>query len=277
MEQERLERYFERLGLNLPEEIRPDGDFLKRIFRAHVTHVPYENIDYLNMDRKEITLDRLYEQVVGKKRGGVCYDLNALLGEALRTLGYEAYPVIADHYRTHMEHTNYRHSALIVRDCDGTVWLSDVGDSFSGAQEPLLLQENTDQHRGNEVYCLKKREDGSWMLYIRLKGEWVANYAFFEQPATLADLTYFKLVAMNPEIPFTKEELFHLRTEDGYRLLRGRTLLEKTAEGKTARQVEESELPEIYGLFGLRYPRTAYMEEEPNDAHADASRGGLKE
>lgn len=262
MEQKRLTRYFERLGLELPEEICPDGDFLKRIFRAHVTHIPYENIDYLNLDRKEITPDRLYEQVVVKKRGGICYDLNALLGEVLRTLGYEAYPVIADHYRTHMEHTNYRHSALIVRDCGGTLWLSDVGDSFSGALEPLLLQESTEQRRGNEVYCLKKREDNSWMLYVRLKSEWIANYAFSEQPATLEELTFYKLVAMNPEIPFTKEELFHLRTEDGYRLLRGRTLCEKTADGKTSRQVEESELPEIYGLFGLRYPRTVYMEEE---------------
>ena len=262
MERERLTRYFERLGLELPEEIRPDGDFLKRIFRAHVTHIPYENIDYLNLDRKEITLDRLFEQVVEKKRGGICYDLNALLGEVLSSLGYEAYPVIADHYRTHMEHTDYRHSALIVKDCSGTVWLSDVGDSFSGALEPLLLQEDTEQYRGNEGYCLKKREDGSWMLYVRLKGEWIANYAFCEQPATLEDLTYYKLVAMNPEIPFTKEELFHLRTEDGYRLLRGRTLWEKTAEGKTTRPVEESELSEIYGLFGLRYPCTAYMEEK---------------
>lgn len=262
MEQEKLARYFERLELELPEEARPDGDFLNRIFRAHVTRIPYENIDYLNLDRKAITFERIYEQIVEKKRGGICFDMNALLGEVLRTLGYEAYPVIADHYRTHMEHTNYRHSALIVRDCSGTMWLTDVGDSFSGALEPLLLQENTEQHRGNEVYCLKKNEDGSWMLYVRLKGEWIANYAFSEQPVTLEELTFYKLVAMNPDIPFTNEELFHLRTEDGYRLLRGRTFLEKTAEGRTSRTVEESELPEIYGRFGLRYPRTVYLEKD---------------
>ena len=183
MEQEKLARYFERLGLEFPAEIRADGAFLRLVFRAHVTHVPYENIDYLNLDRKWITPERLYEQVVVKRRGGTCYDLNALLCEALRTLGYAAYPVIADHYRTHMEHTNYRHSALIVRDCEGTVWLSDVGDSFSGALEPLLLQADTEQHRGSEVYRLEKREDGSWMLYVLLKGEWTANYAFSEKPA----------------------------------------------------------------------------------------------
>lgn len=262
MEQKKLKQYFGRLGLEYPGRITPDGALLKRIFLAHVTHVPYENIDYLNLDKKEITPDRLCSQVIDKRRGGVCYDLNALLGEALNTLGYEAFPVMADHYRTHMEHTDYRHSALIVRDCEGTVWLSDVGDSFSGALEPLILAEGIEQHPGNEAYLLKKREDGSWMLYVKLKDEWVANYAFFEQPAALKELTYFKLAAMNPDIPFTHDELFHLRTEDGYRLLRGRTLCTKSSEGKTIRTVEENELPDVYALFGLRYPHTVYMEGE---------------
>ena len=260
MEQEKLKLYFNRLGLELPGNITPDGTFLKRIFRAHVTHIPYENIDYLNLGKKEITLERIFSQVVEKNRGGICYDLNALLSEVLNTLGYEAYPVMADHYRTHMEHTDYRHSALIVRDCEGTVWLSDVGDSFSGALQPLILAEDIVQHPGNEAYLLKKREDGSWMLYVQLKNEWVANYAFFEQPATLEELTYFKLVAMDPGIPFTHDELFHLRTEDGFRLFRGRTLYIKNSEGKTARTVEESELPDVYALFGLKYPYTVYID-----------------
>lgn len=261
MEPEKLKLYFDRLGLELPESINPDGAFLGRIFRAHVTHIPYENIDYLNLDKKEITPDRLFSQVVEKKRGGICYDLNALLSEVLNTLGYEAYPVMADHYRTHMEHTDYRHSSLIVRDCEGTVWLSDVGDSFSGALQPLLLTEDIEQHLGKETYLLKKRADGSWMLYVQIKDDWVANYAFFEQPATLEELTYFKLVAMNPDIPFTHDELFHLRTEDGYRIFRGRNLCIKNSEGKTIRSVEEDELPEIYAMFGLKYPHTVYMED----------------
>ena len=262
MEQEKLKQYFDRLGLEIPEKFTADGAFLKQIFKAHVTHIPYENIDYLNLDKQAITLDRIYTQVVERKRGGICYDLNSLLSEVLNTLGYEAYPVMADHYRTHMEHTDYRHSALIVRDCEGTKWLSDVGDSFSGALQPLILVENLEQHPGNEAYLLKKQEDGSWMLYVQLKGEWVANYAFFEQPATLEELTYFKLVAMNPEIPFTHDELFHLRTEDGFMLFRGRNLFIKNAAGKTSRTISEDELPEVYALFGLRYPRTVYLEDQ---------------
>lgn len=258
MEKEKVRQYFERIGLTMPEQIKADGEFLEKIYRAHVTHIPYENIDYLNLEKKEITIDRLFRQVVTEKRGGVCYDLNALLGEVLNSLGYEAYPVIADHYRTHMENTVYRHSGLIVKDCSGGVWLSDVGDSFSGAMKPLRLQEDIIQYPGNEAYRLHKREDGSWMLYVQLKTGWTANYAFCEKPASLEELTYYKLVAMNPEIPFTHDELFHLRTDTGFIILRGRTFCEKNGKEKTVCTVEDGDLEKIYAKFGLKYPVSAY-------------------
>lgn len=258
MEREKVKLYFERIGLTLPEAAAPDGKFLEQIYRAHVTHIPYENIDYLNLEKKEITVDGVFRQIVADGRGGVCYELNMLLGEVLNFLGYEAYPVMADHYRTHMENTEYRHSGLIVKDCSGDLWLSDVGDSFSDSLKPLRLVEGVVQHPGSEAYLLKKRQDGSWMLYVQLKGEWIANYAFWEKPASPQELTYFKLVAMNPEIPFTHDELFHIRTEDGYRLLRGRIYREKNKSGFSARAVDDSELEGIYALFGLRFPYTSY-------------------
>ena len=252
METEKVKRYFARLGLELPETVTADGAFLEKIYRAHVTHIPYENIDYLNLNKTEMSPEGLFRQVVEEHRGGVCYDLNALLAEVLNSLGYEAYPVMADHYRTHMEGTVYRHSSLIVKDRDGVMWLSDVGDSFSGALKPLLLQEHRIQYPGNEPYQLEKREDGSWMLYVKPKDEWIANYAFREKPASLRELSYYKLIAMNPEIPFTHEELFHLRTDTGFRMLRGRMYFEKNGTEKKEYTVDEREVEQIYSLFGLK-------------------------
>ncbi len=265
MEKKKLERYFNRIGLTVPENIIADGELLEKVFRAQVTHIPYENIDYLNLRKEPITQERLYCQIVENGRGGVCYDLNALLADVLRSLGYEAYPVMADHYRTHMENTEYRHSGLIVKDSAGDMWLSDVGDSFSSSLKPLRLLDGVVQYPGNEAYLLRKREDGSWMLFVQLKGEWVANYAFREEQASLETLTYFKLIAMNPKIPFTHEELFHIRTENGFRILRGRTYCETNGPEKTARTVEDSELEDVYASFGLKYPYTVYRAEPEAD------------
>lgn len=262
MDKKCLERYFERIGLMLPENIIADAELLEKIFRSQVTHIPYDNIDYLNLRKEPITSEGLYRQIVENGRGGVCYDLNALLADVLRTLGYEAYPVMADHYRTHMENTDYRHSALIVKDNVGDMWLSDVGDSFSSSLKPLRILDGVVQYPGNEAYLLRKREDGSWMLFVQLKGEWVENYAFREEEASLETLTYFKLIAMDPKIPFTHEELFHIRTENGFRILRGRTYFEKNGSEKTVRTVEDSELEFVYASFGLKYPYTVYSTEQ---------------
>ena len=258
MEKECLEKYFKRIGLAMPKNLIADGELLERVFRAQVTHIPYENIDYLNLRKEPITQEGLYRQIVENGRGGVCYDLNALLADVLCSLGYEAYPVMADHYRTHMENTEYRHSGLIVKDSNGEMWLADAGDSFSSSLKPLRILDGVVQYPGNEAYLLRKREDGSWMLWVQLKGEWVANYAFREEEASPETLSYFKMIAMDPGIPFTHEELFHIRTGNGYRILRGRTYCEKNGTEKTVRTVEDSELEEIYASFGLKYPHTVY-------------------
>lgn len=265
MEKKSLERYFARIGLTMPENIIADGELLEKIFHAQVTHIPYENIDYLNLRKEPITQEGLYRQIVENGRGGVCYDLNTLLGDVLCSLGYEAYPVMADHYRTHMENTEYRHSGLIVKDNAGDKWLSDVGDSFSSSLKPMRLLDGVVQKSGNEAYLLQKREDGSWMLLVQIKGEWIANYAFREEPSSLETLTYFKLVAMDPKIPFTREELFHIRTENGFRILRGRTYCEKNGSEKTVRTVEDNELEAVYASFGLKYPYTVYRPEPEAD------------
>lgn len=43
------------------------------------------------------------------------------------------------------------------------MWLSDVGDSFSGALKPLRLVDGLIQYPGNEAYMFKRRDDGSWI------------------------------------------------------------------------------------------------------------------
>ena len=44
---EKVKKYFERIGLELPEQIVPDSALLKKLQFAHCTTVPYENLDIL--------------------------------------------------------------------------------------------------------------------------------------------------------------------------------------------------------------------------------------
>ena len=47
MEKVKVEKYFKRIGLEMPETIVPDGELLKKLHFAHCTTVPYENLDII--------------------------------------------------------------------------------------------------------------------------------------------------------------------------------------------------------------------------------------
>ena len=61
---EKVKKYFERIGLELPEQIVPDSALLKKLQFAHCTTVPYENLDILRQIPLSLEPEALYEKVV---------------------------------------------------------------------------------------------------------------------------------------------------------------------------------------------------------------------
>ena len=58
---EKIKKYFQRIGLEMPEEIVPDSKLLKELQFAHCTSVPYENLDILRGIPLSLEIDDLYE------------------------------------------------------------------------------------------------------------------------------------------------------------------------------------------------------------------------
>ena len=67
---EKIKKYFQRIGLEMPEEIVPDSKLLKELQFAHCTSVPYENLDILRGIPLSLEIDDLYEKVVVRGKGG---------------------------------------------------------------------------------------------------------------------------------------------------------------------------------------------------------------
>ena len=78
--------YLERIGYDGPLE--PTLETLAGLQRAHMLSVPFENLD-IHLGR-ELVLDpdRVEEKVVGRRRGGWCFELNGLFCVLLRDLGF---------------------------------------------------------------------------------------------------------------------------------------------------------------------------------------------
>ena len=80
--------YLERIGYT--GAVDPTIETLDQLIQRHLASVPFENIDIVRM-RRPIDLDqqRLFEKIVGERRGGFCYELNSLFGGLLDAIGFD--------------------------------------------------------------------------------------------------------------------------------------------------------------------------------------------
>ena len=91
LDQEQCAAYLKRL--KLPQE-ECTLEFLDRLIRRHLEEIPFENLDLVRTHELISTdLDTVYKKIIQGKRGGYCFELNALFLGLLRGLGYQAYPV----------------------------------------------------------------------------------------------------------------------------------------------------------------------------------------
>jgi arylamine N-acetyltransferase len=117
-----FERY---LSLLEVESVSPSLDHLKRLVRAQITRVPFENISklYFKKTQGAAFIPTLEEHLDGIKRynfGGTCYANNPYFSELLRHLGYDVTICGADMTRPDV------HVVSVVR-LEGREYLVDVG------------------------------------------------------------------------------------------------------------------------------------------------------
>ena len=92
MEKVKVEKYFKRIGLEMPETIVPDGQLLKKLHFAHCTTVPYENLDIIRGIPLRLDDEGLYQKVVEEGKGGYCFELNGLYAWLLEKVGFTEEP-----------------------------------------------------------------------------------------------------------------------------------------------------------------------------------------
>src|SRR5258706_10346992 len=118
--------YWDRI--HFPAHTVRDAAMLRALQRAHLYSVPFENLDIARGRRITLDIERIYDKVVPRRRGGFCYELNGLMGWLLHELGYEVKMLSARSFKDDGSFApEYDHLALLVRcPADKTRWLVDV-------------------------------------------------------------------------------------------------------------------------------------------------------
>ena len=163
----------------------PNIETLRALHRAHLKAVPFENLD-IHLGRP-IVLDEgsLYDKIVGRRRGGFCYELNGLFAALLRALGFTAALLSARVMDDEGQAgPPFDHMTLEIE--AGGPWLADVGfgDGFS---EPLRLDYRGVQQRDGIDYRLAGEADNMIMSRRETNGEWRGRYQFSRTPCQLTD------------------------------------------------------------------------------------------
>ncbi|MFE6749147.1 arylamine N-acetyltransferase [Kitasatospora purpeofusca] len=134
---EQVAAYLARIGAERPA--RAGAAELARLQEAHLDAVPFENLSIHLGEPVVLEPGALLEKVVGRRRGGFCYELNGAFAALLRALGYRVELLAARVFDGAEPGPPFDHLALRV-EADGVPWLVDVGFG-KFARRPLRLDE----------------------------------------------------------------------------------------------------------------------------------------
>lgn len=211
-----FDAYLERIGLG-----GTDSPSWQTIHRAHVTSIPFENLD--SHRGMPVSLDQrdLERKIVAERRGGYCFEHNLLLASAIEHLGLRVEPMLA---RVRLggappEARPTSHLVLRVTDCDGKEWHADVGFGPGTLLDPIPFGPDPATDHEQSGWRFRVIEDGP-ELVLQTSGPdgWSDVYGFAPAPVPRVDIEVSNWwVCTNPQSPFVFGLIAAVNHDDGRR------------------------------------------------------------
>ncbi|AJC66751.1 arylamine N-acetyltransferase family protein [Dickeya zeae] len=228
-----VQRYLQRIGVSaLPAEPALQ---LRTLHLAHLTHVPFENLDVVFGKPIHLNPSAIYRKIVDDRRGGFCYELNYGFYLLLQALGFEVHLLAGQvwnddgHYGQPFDHL-FLHVTLpqasVIADIS-------FGDSFC-VPVPLSGEVSSEAFAHYQVVAV----EGGYQLQQRMGDNgWKPQYKFTLHPYQLADyagMAHYHQTS--PLSPFTTKALCTRVTAQG-RLTLSNNRLIVTRHGQKSERV----------------------------------------
>ncbi|XP_060949702.1 arylamine N-acetyltransferase, pineal gland isozyme NAT-3-like [Limanda limanda] len=185
-----VQKYLTRIGSLVPAE--PDLDALRSLHTRHLLSVPFDDLTVHSGGRVELDLPLIYDKIVTRRRGGLCYENNGLFSWLLSSLGFQVTMLSAQVKNCGVYGPPFDHLALLVT-LQGRRWLCDVGFGAAGFSVPLSLETSGPQVEGHGVNRIRKQGDVHFLEWqgenTGADGVWKELYKFTLDPRRLEDFT----------------------------------------------------------------------------------------
>ena len=238
---------------------------LTTIHHAHACSIAFENLDpWLNVP---VHLDpsAVHAKLVGNQRGGFCYEHNALLGAALRTLGFLVTDLAARVlWNMPAEMVRPRTHMLLVVDLGSHQYVVDAGFGGMTLTAPLRLDLTTPQATPHGPFRLQPTPIDQ-VLQAEVAGEWKPVYRFDLQPQLRSDYEMASwYLCRHPDSVFRQLLMAAKPGLVGRHVLRDRQLTLHALDGSNSTRTlaTSAELREaLQGIFGIDLSTVAGLDE----------------
>lgn len=208
-----LDAYLDRIGL--PAAPAPT---LAAMHRAHVTRIPFENLDPYRGVPVSLQSDAITQKLVDQRRGGYCFEHNLLFKAALEAIGARVQPLLARvrNGQPPLPASPLTHLLLRV-ELDGDAWHADVGFGQGTLLEPIQFGPGGPYEQAGWRYRVIS-EDDLLVLQTADGSGWRDLYAFSPRPVQPVDIDVSNWFAStHPDSRFVTRLLVTRNDQDGSR------------------------------------------------------------
>jgi N-hydroxyarylamine O-acetyltransferase len=232
-----LDAYLTRVGWQ--GSLEPTLDTLAGLTLAHMTRIPFENVDVLLGRGIRIDLDSITRKIVVEGRGGYCFEQCTLFQSALERIGF---PVTAHAARVLTilpRHQAPRTHMFLNVETERGRFVVDPGFGGQGPIVPVPLKEGLDVRDGVDRHRMVRRDD-EWILEAQIDGTMKPLWSSSLEPQYPVD---FELanhwVATSPASPFTTRLMLRALTPGGRTSVMNRDVTVLSAGGSEKYQLAD--------------------------------------
>lgn len=171
-----LDAYFQRIGYS--GERSPTLKTLEAIHLCHAQSIAFENLSPLLKQPVLLDLNSLQQKLIDQRRGGYCFEQNALFRSALIAIGFRVTNLAARVVWNRPEGSIAPRSHMLLKvEIDEAPYIADVGFGGLTLTTPLLLTPDTVQPTPHEPFRFLLI-DHTYTMQAFLHQEWKSLYRF---------------------------------------------------------------------------------------------------
>jgi N-hydroxyarylamine O-acetyltransferase len=196
-------------------------------------------------------IERIFDKIVHRQRGGWCYEMNGLLCWALREIGFEVMRMTGGVMRKERGDEAMGNHLVLCVELDGP-YIADAGLG-DGLAEPIPLRSGTFT-QGHREFRLEPLGDNLWR-FNNSPGATPPSFDVRHAPADEELLAQTcETLQSDPESMFRQNLICFRAHAAGSTMLLGRLLVDSTAEGTTRTLLYSAQelVDTLTRVFGLR-------------------------